>query len=70
MTKFEALILLAANAPNPDEAQLSFCRQQDKMRNPHNEAFKPKLRDTMEIIADYKLAFAIMMHNKIVNDCK
>lgn len=62
ITTFE---LFCAMAPNPDEATVSMQAQFDKRRNPYNEGHKPKLRDTMEIIVDYKIEFAKMMLMKV-----
>jgi hypothetical protein len=58
------LQLFAAMAPMPDDHYISTQMKIDKNRNPYNEGGKPKLRDSMEIIADYKIAFARLMLDK------
>lgn len=47
--------LMIALQPNPPSEYIVTEMQKDKMRNPHNEAHKPPLRETIEIIADYKI---------------
>jgi len=64
MEKITAFELFAAMAPNPSDAHIELQYKLDKMKNPHNESHKPKLRDSIEIIADYKIEFAKLMINK------
>lgn len=65
MDKFDALVYLVQSAPEPTQEQVGQQMHRDKQRNPHNDSHKPKLRDSLEIVVDYKLEFANMMLNKI-----
>ena len=51
----------AAHAPMPSELEISSQMQHDKTKNPHNDAFRPKLRARVEIIADYCYEYAHAM---------
>lgn len=55
---------MCANAPDPDPNEIVHQMKMDKMRNPYNDSNKPKLRDSMEIIVDYRIAFAKMLLDK------
>lgn len=55
---FELYVLAAIAAPGPTTEQITTAQRMDKNLNPYNDYNKPKLRDTVEIIADYKLGCA------------
>ena len=51
----------AMAAPEPTEKQIEWESQKDRNANPHNDSHKPRLRDTLEIIADLKYKYADAM---------
>lgn len=54
----DLLLLIATMTPNPSDETITSEMRYDKMRNPHNDHFKPELRSSDQIIADYKLKMA------------
>lgn len=51
----------AGQAPDPSEEWVSSQRHMDRSRNPYNEAHKPRLREDVEIRAQYRFAYADAM---------
>ena len=53
--------MLFVHAPEPTEDYIKTQQQLDKNRNPYNDGPpKPKLRDRIEIIIDFKVEYANM----------
>lgn len=68
MDDYQARELAIMLAPNPPESWMNLQRNLDKARNPYNEGRKPKLRDDLEIIIDYKIAAYKLLQEKL-NSC-
>jgi hypothetical protein len=51
----------AGNAPPPPADWMDTMRRSDQARNPHNEPHKPKIRSTVELIADWNFEYADAM---------
>lgn len=53
---------MAANAPNPTDAEIMHQLELDMQRNPHGDHNKPKRRSRDEVVADLKIdhAFKLM----------
>jgi len=67
LTKLDVLAILANGfAPTDYDIEQQF--KYDKMRNPYNESRKPKLRDRIEIIVDFKINAAKMLYHKLENE--
>jgi len=67
LTKLDVLAILA-NGFAPTDYDIEQQMKYDKMRNPHNDSHKPKLRDRIEIIVDFKINAAKMLYNKLENE--
>jgi hypothetical protein len=48
----------AAHAPQPSVSDIEKQYMFDKANNPYNEPHRPKLRDTVEIVADLRYRYA------------
>lgn len=51
----------ATHAPTPTDQELNRQCRLDRARNPHNEPCKPKIRETVEIMADLAYEYADAM---------
>lgn len=51
----------AIHAPEPSPDDITLQSNLDRSRNPHNEAHKPKIRESREIVADLRYRFADAM---------
>jgi hypothetical protein len=51
----------AGQAPEPSKDWIDLHHSIDRSRNPHNDSYKPRIRETIEIIASYKYAYADAM---------
>ena len=53
--------MFAALAPAPTKEQIESESRQDRLKNPHNDSYKPRLRDYGEVIADIRYRHADYM---------
>jgi len=53
--------LFAALAPDPSKEEIEREAQKDRLKNPHNDSYKPRLREYDEIVAQLKFKKAIAM---------
>lgn len=64
MNPIEGLSLrdyFAAHAPEPSLEAIRFELERDRMRNPHNDSYKPPIRGQSEIVAYLKYRYADAM---------
>lgn len=58
-------------APDPSDSEIEMQYKLDRMKNPHNESHKPKLRDRIEIILDYKIAaYNMLAQRRTTNETR
>lgn len=48
----------ATFAPEPTKEEIEYEMQQDKLKNPHNDSYKPKRRSKVEIICELRYKYA------------
>jgi len=48
----------AIHAPEPDKNDVSYHMGQDRLRNPHNDTYKPRRRSESEIICHLRYEYA------------
>ena len=61
MTDAELRDYFAAHAPLPTPDDMERERKFDRARNPHNDSYKPKIREDIEIVADFAYQYADAM---------
>ena len=65
MIRMETKALAIMLAPNPSDADIELQQKLDRMKNPHNDFHKPKIRERAEIIIDYKIEMYKLMLERI-----
>jgi len=51
----------ATHAPHPTDQDIAMEMNYDRVRNPHNDSYKPNIRDKLEIIAALRYRYADAM---------
>lgn len=54
---------IAIHLPEPKEEYIQQQMELDKLRNPHNDSYKPRRRGRLEVICDLRFAYADEMLN-------
>ena len=53
--------VFAMMAPEPTKEAVDMEKDRDRMRNPHNDSYKPRIRSRSEIVAELKYRYADAM---------
>lgn len=64
-TEDELLMMAAISTKQPSEGYIKLQRNLDRGRNPHNDSYKPAIREDLEIIADYKIEAAKTLRDRL-----